>query len=120
MTIPNDGYVLVSDIGTHRSGLHCNTDRSDCCRGSDHPNYVAQGHWYRPNGSEVMSFTVEDGITPTRSFFSRDRVAGIIRLNRNGIPPDRGRFRCEIPNADGVNVTLYVNIGEWFTIILSS
>ena len=33
-------------------------------------------------------------------------------MNRQGDPPERGRFRCEVPNADSVLVTMYVNIGE--------
>jgi hypothetical protein len=35
-------------------------------------------------------------------------------LNRYGNPSERGRFRCEVPNAAGVNVATYVNIGKWF------
>ena len=119
VTIPSDGYVLVSDIGISSSGLHCNTDRSDCCSFSDHPSGVApQGHWYFPNGSEVMSFTIENAANPTRNFFSRDRRTRVVRLSRNRNPPDRGRFRCEIPNASGVIVTLYVNVGECTVFIL--
>ena len=108
VTIPNDGYVLASGIGTDASGLHCNTDRNGCCRAS------GEGHWYFPDGREVLSFTAEDVSRPGPNiFFSRNRVTGIIRLNRHGNPPERGCFRCEIPNASGINVTLYVNIGEW-------
>ena len=114
VTIPNDGYVLASDIGSGDAGLLCNTDRSDCCARSDHPTMAVQGHWYRPDMTEVMSFIVEDTANPTRNFFSRDRGTGVIRLNSIGNPPERGRFRCEIPDANGVTVTLYVNIGEWF------
>ena len=114
MTIPNDGYVLASDIGTAGNGLHCNTDRSDCCRSADHPSGVAQGHWYHPDGSQVGIFSTEDSNNPNGNFFSRDRSTGRVRLNRSGNPPQRGRFHCEIPNASGVIVTLYINIGEWF------
>ena len=115
-TVPNDGYVLVSNIGTDINALLCNTDRSDCCTGGDHPNGIAQGHWYFPDGTEVMSFTIEDAANPTRNFFSRSRGTGIVRLSRRGNPPQsqRGRFRCVIPDASGMDVTLFVNIGEWF------
>ena len=114
VTIPNDGYVLVSAIEIGSTSLYCNTNRSDCCRGSDHPEGAAQGQWYRPDGSEVMSFGIEDAanIGPNRNFFSRDRRTGIVRLNRNGDPPERGRFRCEIPDVSGNIVCVYVNIGE--------
>ena len=112
--ILNNSYILTSDIGTFGTGLQCNTDRSDCCRGSDNPNGGAQGQWYYPDGREVRSFTEEDTGSTLRNFFSRDRGDGIVRLNRFGNPPEgnRGRFRCEIPDANGVIVTIFVNIGE--------
>ena len=113
-TIPNDGYVLVTDIGVGVSGLYCNTDRSGCCRGSDAPDGVAQGHWYLSDGTQAGSYTQEIANDPTGNFFTRDRLTGVVRLNRYGNPPERGRFHCEVPNAAGVMVTMYVNIGEWF------
>ena len=114
VTIPNDGYVRISDIYIDELGLHCNTDRIDCCRASDASDGVAQGHWYRPDGTQVGSFTQEDANDPTRNFFARNRDIGEVRLNRFGNPPERGRFRCEVPNADGVTVTVYANVGEFF------
>ena len=108
--IPNDGYVLVTDIaeggtGMNDGGLLCITNRIDCCRGG------GQGEWYFPNGTAV-------GIRGTRTgnFFYRNRDARIVRLNRfgTGTPTERGRFRCVVPNAAGNMVTVYVNIGEWF------
>ena len=114
VTIPNDGYVIVSNIGMGDTGLHCNTDRSDCCRGSDNPSGGTQGRWYYPDGREVRDYTTEIVDDPNGNFFSRNRGTGIVRLNRNGNPPaaDRGRLRCDIPNTSGVTVTLYVNIGK--------
>ena len=108
--IPSDGYVLASDIGFDNTSLHCNTDRSDCCTYGDNPSGVAQGHWYRPDGTQVGSYTQE--YTWPRIFFYRNRATGIVHLNRAGNPPHRGRFRCEVPNASGTLVNLYVNIGE--------
>ena len=72
---------------------------------------VGQGHWYLPDGTQVGSFTQKKD-DPTLNFFSRDRHTGVVRLNRQGNPMERGRFRCEVPNAAGVNVIVYVNIGE--------
>ena len=114
VTIPNDGYVRISDIYTDESGLLCNTDRIDCCRTSDASDGVAQGHWYLPDGTRVESYTLEVANDPTLNFFARNRYIGEVRLNRFGDPPERGRFRCEIPNAAGVTVTMYANIGELF------
>ena len=108
--VPNDGYVLVTDIteggtGMNDGGLLCITDRTDCCRGRDG---VAQGEWYFSNGSLVEI----QGTRTTGDFFFRNRDARIVRLNRFDNPMERGRFRCEVANATGVNVTVYVNIGE--------
>ena len=116
VTIPSDGYVLFTDIAEGAGGLLCHTDRSDCCRASDHPNGGAQGHWYHPDGREVRSFTDVDTPGSPRNFFYRNRDTGIVRLNRRGTPPERGHFRCEIFNAAGDMVILYVIIGpgEWF------
>ena len=111
-TIPDDGYVCASDIGVGNRGLHCNTDKIDCCRGYN--DTVAQGHWYHPNGSQVGSFTQIARANRYRNFFFRDRSIGVIRLNRRCDPPERDRFRCEVPNADGEMVPMYVNIGEYY------
>ena len=107
-TIPNNSYVRFSDIGSDGSIL-CNTDRSDCCGRGDHPNEVLQGHWYNPEGYEVGSYATEYDIN-SNDFFARNRDTGVVRLFPTGIPTERGHFRCEIPNAAGVNIFLYVNI----------
>ena len=113
-TISNNGEVFFSDIGTEDSGLLCITNRSGCCRSSDALDGVAQGQWYRPNGTRVGTFGMESAIDPMDHFY-RDRGTRVVRLNRVGNPPERGRFHCEVPNADGDLVNLYVNIiGEWF------
>ena len=115
--IANEGYVLASDIGeggddmtTMGGGLLCVTNNSDCCRGADNPNGGGQGEWYFPNGTAVAI----QGTRTTGDFFYRNRDAGIVRLNRFGTstPPERGCFRCVVPNAAGDMVTVYVNIGE--------
>jgi hypothetical protein len=112
-TIPNDDYVLVSDIGIGSGGLYCNTDRSDCCRASEAADGVAQGHWYCPDGvTQVGSYAQEFASDSIENFFSRDRLTGVVRLNRYGNPLKRGRFRCEVPNDDGDLVAMHVNIGE--------
>ena len=118
--VPNNGYVLASSIGSNDDGILCNTDRNSCCRASDNPNGGAQGHWYDPEGNEVGSYTdeytAENGYA---NFFARNRGSGIVRLYRSGSPSERGQFRCEIPNASGNTETRYVNIGEWFHMVMS-
>ena len=118
--VPNDSDVLVTNIteggtdmaGQDDGGLLCHTDRSDCCRSVDGR---AQGQWYFPTGDPGVQVPTEGTQTaakPDGDFFFRNRDDGIVRLNRRGTPSERGRFRCEIPNADGDMVNLFVNIGE--------
>ena len=43
----------------------------------------------------------------------------MIRLYISGTPVERGRFRCEIPDANDVTQTLYANICELVNIKFS-
>ena len=119
MTVPNDSYVLASSIIPGGS-LICNTSRNDCCSASDNPKGTVQGHWYYPRGNVVNSYSVGyQSRYNNGTFFARSRDSGIVRLYSNGNPQERGRFRCEIPNASGDIETHYVNIGEYFHILMA-
>ena len=108
--IANDSYVHVLSVSDMDNGLICHTDKTDCC-GS--PN--RQGDWYFPDRTRVGSHT--DNMRRD-NYFSRERGVSVVRLvrveklNDDVPPPERGRFYCEVPNANGVNQTIYVNIGE--------
>ena len=94
----------------------CVTDLTDCCRSPR----TRRGEWYYPNGRVVQFDT--DG---RNRAFRRNRganeviggrqVYGSIRLFRRFSPPERGRFRCELPSAANptVNQTLHVYICEF-------
>lgn len=107
VTISNNSYIRFSDIGS--DGILCNTDRLGCCHSVDNPNGVAQGHWYNPDDVEVGAYYVEHS-SNHENFFARNRDTGVVRLYPTGIPTNRGRFRCDIPNIEGVGVSLFVNI----------
>ena len=63
------------------------------------------GQFYFPNGSVVpIQGLVTDG-------YYRNRDSQLIRLNRQPTGAITGQFRCEIPDASGTNVTLFINIG---------
>ena len=100
----------------HDRALLCVTDLVDCC---DAPSTV-RGDWYYPNGTEVPTGSIMGPVAfvtnrgPNEIINDR-RFYGSVRLFRRwGNPPERGRFRCEIPGAADPNVTqiLYANIGE--------
>ena len=112
VTLPSDSFVNFNDIPQYsddrnpnemnrRETLFCRTDLTPCC------NPPEVGEWYYPDGSPLV---FDAGGTT----FRRNRGTGVVRLWRRGNPPERGRFRCEIPNAanPNVNQTLYVNICE--------
>ena len=112
-TVPNNGYVLASSIFPS-GGLQCDTNRRNCCRNLDNPSGGAQGDWYFPDGTIVASYSVEEPKNNYGNFFFRKRERGTVYLSISGTPLERGRFRCEMPNANGITETRYVNIGEYF------
>ena len=110
----HDNQNPTNANGLHDQTLVCVTDLEDCC---DTPRTV-RGNWYLPNGDVVTN-------TGGRAFHSNrgpneERIGqqfyGSVRIFRRYTPPQRGRFRCELPSAADPNVTqtLYANIGEFF------
>ena len=77
----------------------CVTDNPNCCRYPDR-----FGEWYFPNGSAVRIERYGDD-------FYRDRGRRTVRLNRrnNAVYPT-GIYHCELPDRNGINRTLYVEL----------
>ena len=128
-TIPNNSLVNLDDLlyqspehpgfaeaPTNANGrltLMCVTDLVACCETQ------ALGDWYYPDGTRVTGlngriFRTNRGQNEVRSGL---QFYGSVRLWRRYTPPERGIFRCEIPDANGVNQALYVSICE-FPLIL--
>ena len=64
------------------------------------------GVWYLPNGSPVPT---QSGASPLESY--NTNVTGQVGLlRRGGISSIQGLYSCIIPNAEGVNQTLYVAV----------
>ena len=141
VTIPSDRFVDIDDImytaplsccndlpsnrNPRDEALKCVTDLVDCCgTESDTPPGTVRtehGDWYFPDGSRVLfggsgpAFQTNRG--PNEVIDGRT-VYGSVRLYRRyGLPPGRGRFRCELPSAanSSVNQILYANICEFIT-----
>jgi hypothetical protein len=114
-TIPSN-----NDATLHDTALLCMTDLVECCE-SPQP----RGDWYYPNGNVVLfdgnhlnaAFRANRG---QNEFRSGRQFFGSVRLWRQFTPTQRGRFRCELPNAAGVNQILYANICEFIIIIIFS
>ena len=133
VTIPNNSLVDVDDVlyrasidgfrenptnsnsELHDQALLCVTDLEDCC---DAPHTV-RGDWYYPDGRMVTfnpsaSETFRSNRGPNEVINGRQFYGSVRLFRRYSRPPERGRFRCELPSAadPSVNQTLYANIGE--------
>ena len=112
-SVSDNGYIPFDLIGTGKNSeaVLCHTDDPSCCdKDRDNP-----GNWYYPNGSLVESLTSIEGQGGSLHNFARNRGTGesVVRLYRtknNNSAPERGRFRCDIHDADGSCYQLYVNI----------
>ena len=108
--LQNDSLVDIDDIPdevplgfdtARTTGLTCVTDLVGCCLNP------GRGEWYHPDGSPV---TFDDGTTKFRRNRDTQRRTN---LWRNGNPMQRGRFHCELPDAQNVNQIRYVSICEF-------
>lgn len=97
--------------------LMCVTDLVNCCQSE------GLGNWYYPNGSRVTIVASGAGRTFRTNRGQNEVVNGTqfygsLRLWQRYIPLERGLFYCQLPDAQNVVQSLYVNICE-LPIILS-
>ena len=105
----NNSNVAIGDIGEEDDALLGITDNTQCCRGTDitSTNAVPLGHWYFPDGTQV-----QDGLD-TSSDIYRNRAPSVVRLNRrNNATSPTGVYRCEIPDANGTNQSIFVGVNS--------
>ena len=100
---PDGSTVLRTDIGEDDDALQCTTDSTTCC--SNAGDEVRAGDFYLPGGDIVM---IEDRTT---NGYYRTRGTRHIRLHHQDTGTITGQFRCEIPDASGTMVNLFINIG---------
>ncbi len=101
----------------HNQSLLCLTDLEDCCNAPRE----RRGSWHYPDRSKVIFNAGNDNFRRNRGpneVVNDQQFYGSVRLFRRGNPTERGRFRCELPNAANpfVNQTIYANICELTTI----
>ena len=101
--IPEQGYVVMSDIGTagDDTALLCFTNRPPPTGSSK-----SDGNWYSPNGTSVaFAGTVVPG-------FNRNRGPMVARLYRNTAtgPPAEGIYQCQIIDDTDTLHTLHVGL----------
>ena len=105
---PNGSTVLRTDIGEVDAALQCTTDSTTCCRNSI-GGEIRAGEFYFPlaNGGGP----VQPPITITDGYY-RNRMSQFIRLHRQPTGVITGEFRCSIPDANRMNVNLFITIGK--------
>ena len=95
----NNSYILRLNIGEgHNDSLNCVTDNSDCCSNRE-------GNWYDETGGEVQQGPVGDS---DRVYVTRGD--GVVYLNRRR-GGSSGMWRCDIPDSNGVQLTIYIYLG---------
>ena len=111
ISIPNHGYVVISDIGsTDETALLCNTNYSPTGGGT------SGGNWFAPDGTRVG-----DRDSNKVPGFRRNRGSGVVRLIGNTAtdPPAEGMYRCQIQDDTMTTQTVYVGLynsgGGWST-----
>ena len=100
MSIHNDSYVDIDDIGEGDNALLCH-----CCESNGNKRV---GEWYFPSGHKVQIFG--NASINSNSYFYRNRNVQVVHLNRVSLAPERGRFRCEVPT-NTIHHEIYVIIG---------
>ena len=100
--LKNNSFVFHGSIGKHHNdSLHCVTDSSECCSNG-------QGNWYDEGGDEVHQGS--DG----NSDLYVTRGHGVVYLNRR-TGGSVGLWRCDIPDSNGVQQSIYIYLGTSFT-----
>ena len=105
--------------GINGASLQCITDLVDCCgteSGSPNSMRTQHGDWYFPGGTRVGEVGGDSRFLANRGpneVINEQQFNGSVRLfRRYSGAPGRGRFRCVLLNAAGVNQTIYINICE--------
>ena len=106
---PDGSTVLRTDIGEGADALQCTTDSTTCCT-NNFPEMRA-GEFYMPDGGLVVT------LGSTTNGYYRFRGSQHILLNRRSPGTITGQFRCNIPQANGPDVDLYMNIGKYIKFI---
>ena len=105
--------VLLSDIGEGENRLRCTTTQTDCC-GQDATGGTVEadrrGEFYYPNGIRVPTRggASSDGLFRGRGY----QFISLQRLSTATTTPPLGRYRCDIPERNGVSQNMFINIGE--------
>ena len=100
----NGSTVLRAHIGVNDEALQCTTDKITCCTNVN--DEIRDGNFFFPDGTQVPTL---GGVV---NGYYRNRQSQHIRLHRQPSGILTGQFRCNIPDATGTNMDLFINIGK--------
>ena len=113
-TIPNNSLVNLDDLLYNEEPtndnkfqtLMCVTDLVSCCETQ------MLGNWHLPSESYggIGTFQINRG---QNEEINNQQFYGSVRLWRRYTPPERGLFRCELPDVNNNIQNLYVYICEF-------
>ena len=99
--LTNNSFIVRGapvNIGEGQNdSLHCVTDNSDCCNNG-------QGNWYDETGGKVQQGPDGD------SNLYVTRGDGVVYLNRR-TGGQSGMWRCDIPDSNDVQQSIYIYLG---------
>ena len=103
--IPNNGYVVISNIGY--TALICNTNRFANLTSRPGGRIHSGGDWFAPDGSRVGDRGSDD--VPG---FDRDRYPMKVQLHRYTATgtPSEGIYYCVVEDDTFINQTVYVGL----------
>ena len=101
---PNNSVVALTAIGIEYRALCCLTNLTECCRNSNTAVDGPLGDWVHPDQS-----VVSNSVSGTDVYRTRGPSAVLLNYRNNAMEPT-GMFTCEVPDAGGVDRSLYVLI----------
>ena len=110
----NGDTVLLSEIGEGENGLKCTTTQTDCCGQNADGTSVRderRGEFCYPNGTTMVPTrggASSDGLFRARGY----QFISLQRLSTATTTPPTGKYRCDIPDRNGVSQNMFINIGE--------
>jgi hypothetical protein len=108
--LSNNSRINITSIGDGRDGgdpLVCATQLNPCCA----EYFSRAGNWTYPNGTEVpISGAGYSFYRYRRDSDGSDVLGGALLNRRHGAMGPTGIYSCLIPDPDGVNQTLYVEL----------
>ena len=101
---PNNSVVALTDIGTDDRALYCLTNLTECCINSNTTGDGPLGDWKSPDQSVVFNSSSGADLYRSRG------PSAVLLHHRNNAMELTGIFTCEVPDAGGVDRSLYVFI----------